>query len=204
MSVVQIFVDELAIYPNAWGPFRSGSCHMFARVGDVDALHAFAARIGLKRAWFQPDPRGGHSHYDLTASKRILAVRAGAIELDRNATVTIWRENPRRVRVHPLPDRAGATQPVPVRARTVRPRSQHAGRFRMRVKHCEECLSRHGVYVLAWGDRCGCGHAPVAQLSPNEIRVCLGVDRREAATAAVRIDVRSAVVPARSRLHRGG
>ncbi len=88
-----IYVDPLQVYPNAWGPFRSGSCHMFARLADVEALHAFAASIGLKRAWFQEDPRGGHSHYDLTVGKRALAIAAGAIELDRTAAVMLWREN---------------------------------------------------------------------------------------------------------------
>lgn len=37
-----------------------------------------AARIGLKREWFQPK---SSPHYDLTASRRGRAVRAGAIEL---------------------------------------------------------------------------------------------------------------------------
>ena len=29
------------------------SCHMFARPDNVDALHDLAAKIGLKREWFQ-------------------------------------------------------------------------------------------------------------------------------------------------------
>ncbi len=40
-------------------------------------LHEFAARIGLKRSWFQPHPR--HPHYDLTTSRKLsTAVLAGA------------------------------------------------------------------------------------------------------------------------------
>lgn len=47
--------------------------------GDLEELHAFAARIGLKRAWFQRHRLA--PHYDLTVRRREAAVRAGAIEL---------------------------------------------------------------------------------------------------------------------------
>jgi len=48
----------------------------------------------------------------------------------------------------------------------------------MPLKHCEECLSRRSTYVLVWDERCQrCGHKPVAQLSPKEIRLCLGMTR---------------------------
>ena len=52
-----ILVDELREYPGTTLPFRSW-CHM-ATDGGFDELHAFAARLGLRRAWFQGD------HYDL-------------------------------------------------------------------------------------------------------------------------------------------
>lgn len=40
-------------------------------------LHTFAARIGLRREWFQDKP--GHPHYDaITPAKRRRAVAAGA------------------------------------------------------------------------------------------------------------------------------
>jgi len=51
----------------------------------------------------------------------------------------------------------------------------------VRLLHCEECLSPRGVLVLVWPDERGCrrcGHAPVAQLSPAEIRLCLGLQKR--------------------------
>ena len=44
--------------------------------GDIDDLHAFAQRIGLKREWFQDHPR--HPHYDLKGHKDILAILRGA------------------------------------------------------------------------------------------------------------------------------
>ena len=46
---------------------------------DLEALHAAATAIGLKRAWFQG--RSTFAHYDLTATKRALAVSRGAIEI---------------------------------------------------------------------------------------------------------------------------
>lgn len=49
-------------------------CHMFADT--VDELHATAAKIGLRRDWFQSNSRT--PHYDLTPSKRKLALAAGA------------------------------------------------------------------------------------------------------------------------------
>lgn len=39
-----------------------------------------AARIGLRRAWFQDEST--FAHYDLTATKRALAVAAGAVEIE--------------------------------------------------------------------------------------------------------------------------
>lgn len=46
--------------------------------GDLDELHAFAQRIGLKRGWFQGPPRHRHPHYDVTDIKRRAAIAAGA------------------------------------------------------------------------------------------------------------------------------
>lgn len=52
---------------------RMVMCHMIA---DSDAeLHVMADRIGVARRWFQRD------HYDISQSKRALAVAAGAVEI---------------------------------------------------------------------------------------------------------------------------
>ena len=56
------------------------SCHLMADT--VDELHAFAARIGMRRAWFQTS-RKGLPHYDLTRPRRARAVALGAVELTR-------------------------------------------------------------------------------------------------------------------------
>ncbi len=51
--------------------------HLWCDAGEEDALHAFAAKIGLKRAWFQNKPR--LPHYDCTPSRRAAAVKLGAV-----------------------------------------------------------------------------------------------------------------------------
>jgi hypothetical protein len=67
-------VDELM----RWGVWRFGdSCHLTCN--DLEKLHAFAASIGLRRAWFQEHVRPELCHYDLTANKRRQALAAGAI-----------------------------------------------------------------------------------------------------------------------------
>lgn len=52
--------------------------HMVSDVGE-DELHAFAARLGLKREWFQCRPKASAAHYDITPPKRALAIQLGAI-----------------------------------------------------------------------------------------------------------------------------
>lgn len=80
---ITVMVDELRQWPHARGQFKAGSCHLTVN-GDtpehLQALHDLAARIGLRREWFQAHPR--HPHYDLTASKRPAAIAAGAVEVD--------------------------------------------------------------------------------------------------------------------------
>lgn len=86
-----IIVDDL----QHWGrTYRSGAgsqaervgarngdmwCHLSSTPDDVGfaELHLFAARVGLRRAWFQGD------HYDLTPTRRAMAVRCGAAEVTR-------------------------------------------------------------------------------------------------------------------------
>jgi hypothetical protein len=88
---MSVYVDPLITWGGDEAPrcFRhKPSCHMYA--DSLDELHAMAHHIGLRREWFQ-DTR--HlQHYDLTPSKRVLAVARGAIEQDRRAEVEKWRE----------------------------------------------------------------------------------------------------------------
>lgn len=72
-----VYVDTLIDYGWKLGK----SCHMLA--DSENELHEFAAKIGMKRSWFQSGDGCSVPHYDLVASKRKLAVKAGAVEVDR-------------------------------------------------------------------------------------------------------------------------
>lgn len=69
-------------------------CHLIA--DDIHELHEFAKKIGLKRAWFQ------HSvslpHYDISQSKRQLALQNGAIEINNLKVFELIRRQRRRGR----------------------------------------------------------------------------------------------------------
>lgn len=71
---------------NARIPYgRMIMCHMLA--DSEDELHSMAARIGIRRKWYQGD------HYDICLTKRIEAVKLGAIEIDRRRLVEVRRKN---------------------------------------------------------------------------------------------------------------
>lgn len=61
--------------------------HLFC--SDLDELHAFAARLGLSRGWFQRPPKASWPHYDVTEAKRLEAIRIGAVPADRCTTLEI-------------------------------------------------------------------------------------------------------------------
>jgi hypothetical protein len=69
-------VDELQTWPTTIRCFKGGSCHLTCD-GDLAELHAFAERIGMKRAWFQP--HSSAPHYDLTPARREKAIALGAV-----------------------------------------------------------------------------------------------------------------------------
>ncbi len=63
---------SVARYGNKW-------CHLFTDENSQEEdLHLFAEKLGLKRAYFQ-DHRL-LPHYDLTPTKRALALKYGAVE----------------------------------------------------------------------------------------------------------------------------
>lgn len=96
---MSVYVDPLFTWPDHayGGPYaaqakrvggRNGHqwCHLFADPTDSIKLHTMAHNIGLRREWFH------ENHYNLTPSKRILAVNMGAVEVTREQAVRIWRE----------------------------------------------------------------------------------------------------------------
>jgi len=74
-----IYVDNC--FPGKW-------CHMITD-GDLEELHEMASRLGLKREWFQPK---SFPHYDLRPSKRSMAIKMGAKEVNGREIVDIMRK----------------------------------------------------------------------------------------------------------------
>jgi Protein of unknown function (DUF4031) len=82
---VTVYVDDMGM-PAQVGGLSAKWSHLTADT--VEELHQLAERIGLKREWFQPactklpciviDEVCPHFHYDVTKSKRVQAIRAGA------------------------------------------------------------------------------------------------------------------------------
>lgn len=76
-NAMTVMVDELKVWPHARHRcFKAGSAHLTVD-GALDELHAFAARLGLRRAWFQDHVLA--PHYDLSPAKHALALRLGAL-----------------------------------------------------------------------------------------------------------------------------
>ncbi|MBA7711520.1 hypothetical protein ES703_120486 [subsurface metagenome] len=78
---MSVYVDEIqaCMRSKKW-PYGF-ACHLVA--DSVEELHYFAGRMGLKPAWFQD--QSSLPHYDLTKNMRLLAVKLGAIEIDRKS-----------------------------------------------------------------------------------------------------------------------
>lgn len=75
-----VYVDGLMEWPlgSVHGAERVNYwCHMFA--DSLEELHDMALKIGMKRLWFQIS-KSGIPHYDLSKSRRKMAVSLGAIE----------------------------------------------------------------------------------------------------------------------------
>lgn len=71
-----IYVDDITSYASGdW-------CHMWTD-GTREELDRFAVGIGLKTKWAQTSRGriGEFYHYDLRPSKRILAIKRGAVEM---------------------------------------------------------------------------------------------------------------------------
>jgi hypothetical protein len=89
-----VFVDSLM----DWGWRLGPSCHLHTLPGHEAELHAMATLLGIRRAWYQVN--SSMPHYDLTFSHRLLAIRAGAIEVNRRQTVShirAWRAASARI-----------------------------------------------------------------------------------------------------------
>ncbi len=69
-----------SIYPYG----RMIMCHMVS--DSIEELHEMADKIGVNRKWFQ---QKNLPHYDISKSKRKLALENGAIEVDERTIVKV-------------------------------------------------------------------------------------------------------------------
>jgi len=83
-----VYVDGLRVHPSAVEMARNAGerwghrwCHLWSE--DLEALHALAESIGMRREWFQD--RAGFPHYDLSPSGREKALAHGAREVSLKA-----------------------------------------------------------------------------------------------------------------------
>jgi hypothetical protein len=86
----------MAVYVNKLKT-RFGSLTLCHLIADTEAeLHAMAASIGIERRWFQADHI---PHYDISVKKRDLALKRGAIAIDRQKLAELMA----RYRPAPVP-----------------------------------------------------------------------------------------------------
>lgn len=81
---MSVYVDTVE---NAFG--RMKMCHMLADTRDE--LFEMAGQIGVAQKWYQDFNKASCPHFDIAKSKRVLAVKAGAIEVSRDELVSIMR-----------------------------------------------------------------------------------------------------------------
>ncbi|GAT07591.1 DUF4031 domain-containing protein [Mycolicibacterium novocastrense] len=74
-----VYVDDMRL-PARVGRIEARWSHLFSDNPDPTELHRLAAKIGLRRAWFQDKPSG--AHYDVTDTKRRAAIAAGAVPIE--------------------------------------------------------------------------------------------------------------------------
>jgi hypothetical protein len=102
---VTVYVDDWRQWARV-GPIETRWSHLTA--DDTEELHAFAERLGLRRAWFQDHPDPTRHHYDLTDPARERAIAAGAVAVT-------WREGARIRRARRPVSRRPGPPPPPAR-----------------------------------------------------------------------------------------
>ncbi len=85
-----LYVDPLREYPRC-RLRQKRWCHLMSD-GDDAELHEFAAKLGLKRKWCQREDSSAYIHYDLTPSRRTLAVIQGAVTVSSREMVRLCIE----------------------------------------------------------------------------------------------------------------
>jgi len=82
-----IMVDEMRACSGVY------YCHMAIDSADLESLHEFAARLGLRREWFKAD---SVPHYTLNRGQRQKAKKLGAQYVPYREMFTMAREAQKR------------------------------------------------------------------------------------------------------------
>jgi hypothetical protein len=84
-----VYVDDMMMQAKV-GRVRANARWSHLMADTPEELHEFAQRLGLRREWAQHEDDLPMLHYDVTMTKRKLAIELGAVEIT-------WREAGRRV-----------------------------------------------------------------------------------------------------------
>lgn len=102
-----VYVDSARI-PATVGKVRGRWSHLTADT--PEELHAFAAKIGLRREWFQArckfapycpslaDETCRHFHYDVVEARRVMAIKEGAQAISMRQLGAILTQRAERYR----------------------------------------------------------------------------------------------------------
>jgi hypothetical protein len=85
---VTCYVDQLRRYPGHPSG-REEWCHLVSD-GDEAELHELAARLGLRREWYQA--RARRPHYDLPPDRRARAIALGARPVSSRELIGLLRQ----------------------------------------------------------------------------------------------------------------
>lgn len=83
---MSVYVDDTT---NKFG--RMKMCHMVA--DSYDELIGMADKIGVQRKWYQGWAKASNPHFDISQTKRALAIQNGAMEIDKYKLVEVMKRN---------------------------------------------------------------------------------------------------------------
>src|ERR1700692_1404659 len=90
---MNVYLDDWRQRPRL-GPVDDRCSHLVADTDDE--LHAFAARMGMRREWFQhKEGRPHQAHYDVPERARPTALGRGAVEGPWRTAARMMRKRPR-------------------------------------------------------------------------------------------------------------
>lgn len=80
----------MSVWVDERGVLYRGRKRFHLSASTLEELHAFAARVGVKRCWFHG--AAGVPHYDITAEDRTRAIEHGAASVSSRELIRRWRE----------------------------------------------------------------------------------------------------------------